>query len=189
MIPLKTYQQPSSFISIAKPNQIHTVSLQHKFLSLTFPSTSPPPKFPLKLKPTFSLFSRSFPLLRVSKIGVQICSNEEHEGEEDKPELHDLSPNGPVYQKTLQLVECSMFAALTGLVYFLSNSLAIEVCQFQYKNWIFSFYIGLIKKVEWWVCFFLLKLVSFTKNWIFNWLRKYNTGFFFFCFMGWELVS
>ncbi|KFK44559.1 hypothetical protein AALP_AA1G272700 [Arabis alpina] len=31
-----------------------------------------------------------------------------------------------VYQKTLRLVECAMFAAVTGLVYFLSNSLAIE---------------------------------------------------------------
>lgn len=41
-------------------------------------------------------------------------------------EVKDLSPEGEVYQKTLQLVECSMFAALTGLVYFLSNALAIE---------------------------------------------------------------
>lgn len=31
-----------------------------------------------------------------------------------------------VYKKTLRLVECAMFAAVTGLVYFLSNSLAIE---------------------------------------------------------------
>lgn len=34
--------------------------------------------------------------------------------------------NGDVYQKTLRLVECSMFAALGGLVYILSSSLAIE---------------------------------------------------------------
>jgi hypothetical protein len=30
--------------------------------------------------------------------------------------------------KTRQLVECAMFAAVAGLAYFLSNSLAIEVC-------------------------------------------------------------
>ena len=35
--------------------------------------------------------------------------------------------NGDVYQKTLRLVECSMFAALGGLTYILSSSLAIEV--------------------------------------------------------------
>ncbi|XP_048135387.1 uncharacterized protein LOC115754962 isoform X2 [Rhodamnia argentea] len=39
----------------------------------------------------------------------------------------DLSVDGVVYQNTLRLVECSMFAALSGLVYFLSNSLSIEV--------------------------------------------------------------
>ncbi|KAI7732815.1 hypothetical protein M8C21_014061 [Ambrosia artemisiifolia] len=34
--------------------------------------------------------------------------------------------NGDVYQKTLRLVECAMFAALGGLTYILSSSLAIE---------------------------------------------------------------
>nr|GEU30623.1 hypothetical protein [Tanacetum cinerariifolium] len=34
--------------------------------------------------------------------------------------------NGDVYQKTLRLVECSMFAALGVLTYILSSSLAIE---------------------------------------------------------------
>ncbi|KAL0556515.1 hypothetical protein IC582_005029 [Cucumis melo] len=41
-------------------------------------------------------------------------------------DLDDLSENGVVYKKTLAMVECSMFAALNGLVYFLSNSLALE---------------------------------------------------------------
>ncbi|XP_004487399.1 uncharacterized protein [Cicer arietinum] len=116
MIPLKTHHQPSSsffFSSISKPNTLHTISLQPHFLSLP---QSPPLKFPLKFKPL--PFSPSLPLQRVSKIELSICSNDE--------EFQDLSPKGEVYQKTLQLVECSMFAALTGLVYFLSNSLAIE---------------------------------------------------------------
>lgn len=38
----------------------------------------------------------------------------------------DLAIDGAVYQKTLRLVECSMFAAVSGLAYFLSTSLSIE---------------------------------------------------------------
>ncbi|XP_020224791.1 LOW QUALITY PROTEIN: uncharacterized protein LOC109806715 [Cajanus cajan] len=113
MIPLKTHpHSPFFFLSSAKSNPLH-FSLQS--LSLSLPS----------LKPPLSLSSN---LLRVSNFGGPVCRTK-HNEEEDKGvslELHDLSPNGAVYQKTLQLVECSMFAALTGLVYFLSNSLAIE---------------------------------------------------------------
>ncbi|CAI8594083.1 unnamed protein product [Vicia faba] len=113
MIPLKTHQHHSSFFSISKPNPLHTFSLQPHILSLP---PSPPQKLPLKLKP--QPLSLSFPIQRVSNIELPLFSNDE--------QLQDLSPKGQVYQKTLQLVECSMFAALTGLVYFLSNSLAIE---------------------------------------------------------------
>ncbi|KAK2366271.1 hypothetical protein QL285_079670 [Trifolium repens] len=129
MIPLKTYQHHSSFFfsSISKPNPLHTFSLQPQFLSL---SSSPPLKFPLKLKPPL------FPLQRVSNIELSISSNDE--------KLQDLSPKGEVYQKTLQLVECSMFAALTGLVYFLSSSLAIE----NYFNLFFSLPI-VISSMRW----------------------------------------
>ncbi|GMN38889.1 hypothetical protein TIFTF001_008120 [Ficus carica] len=62
---------------------------------------------------------------RASETETWIFRNEEGDGESSS-ELDDLSPDGAVYRKTLALVECSMFAALTGLVYFLSNSLAIE---------------------------------------------------------------
>ncbi|OIW02229.1 hypothetical protein TanjilG_23937 [Lupinus angustifolius] len=113
MIPLTTNQH-SFFLSISKPTPL---SFHPHFLQLKSP---------------FSFFSLSSPtdsnLVRVSNFEVSVF-NSDHEEEKDKGvsiELHDLSPNGPVYQKTLQLVECSMFAALTGLVYFLSNSLAIE---------------------------------------------------------------
>ncbi|KAI3885208.1 hypothetical protein MKW98_002600 [Papaver atlanticum] len=41
-------------------------------------------------------------------------------------QLDDLAIDGVVYNKTLRLVESSMFAAVAGLAYFLSNSLAIE---------------------------------------------------------------
>ncbi|EPS74596.1 hypothetical protein M569_00157, partial [Genlisea aurea] len=37
-----------------------------------------------------------------------------------------LAEDGEVYRKTLRLVECSMFAAVSGLAFLLSNSLAIE---------------------------------------------------------------
>ncbi|KAF8407884.1 hypothetical protein HHK36_007022 [Tetracentron sinense] len=41
-------------------------------------------------------------------------------------EFEDIATDGAVYKETLRLVECSMFAAVSGLAYFLSNSLAIE---------------------------------------------------------------
>ncbi|KAF6169063.1 hypothetical protein GIB67_038560 [Kingdonia uniflora] len=57
-------------------------------------------------------------------------SNEEPQSwgvTESKGELEvDLATDGDVYRNTLRLVECSMFAAVSGLAYFLSNSLAIE---------------------------------------------------------------
>ncbi|CAK9149292.1 unnamed protein product [Ilex paraguariensis] len=63
----------------------------------------------------------------VSRTEAPIWSNE---GEEKPADVlmgfEDLAPEGEVYQKTLRLVECSMFAAVSGLAYFLSNSLAIE---------------------------------------------------------------
>ncbi|XP_027151083.1 uncharacterized protein LOC113751316 isoform X2 [Coffea eugenioides] len=48
------------------------------------------------------------------------------EDERDNFELEYLAPDGEVYQKTLRLVECAMFSAVSGLTYLLSNSLAIE---------------------------------------------------------------
>lgn len=58
-------------------------------------------------------------VVRVSSIGeAGIRGNEEE----------DFTSEGEAYKKTLRLVECSMFAALGGLAYILSSSLAIEVC-------------------------------------------------------------
>ncbi|KAL6573637.1 hypothetical protein OROHE_002096 [Orobanche hederae] len=39
-----------------------------------------------------------------------------------------LAEDGEIYQKTLRLVECAMFAAVSALAFLLSNSLAIEKC-------------------------------------------------------------
>ncbi|KAL5123516.1 hypothetical protein HKD37_02G004093 [Glycine soja] len=114
MIPLKTHPHSPFIFSVSKTNPLYFSLLPTSISLLSL--KQPPP-------------SLSSNFLRVSNVGVSVCRTEHHEEEEDKGvslELHDLSPNGEVYQKTLQLVECSMFAALTGLVYFLSNSLAIE---------------------------------------------------------------
>ncbi|XP_011020755.1 PREDICTED: uncharacterized protein LOC105123010 isoform X2 [Populus euphratica] len=79
------------------------------------------------IRPTFKIFT-------VSRIEAPFFDNNKEDEEEDEErnsatiltELEDLAPDGVVYQNTLRLVECSMFAAVTGLVYFLSNSLSIE---------------------------------------------------------------
>ncbi|KAL0790275.1 hypothetical protein Bca101_006521 [Brassica carinata] len=74
-------------------------------------------------RPRISLVSTSnrscFALSSVSRASF---SGNREDGEKEEAEEGDEL----VYQKTLRLVECAMFAAVTGLVYFLSNSLAIE---------------------------------------------------------------
>nr|XP_043607819.1 uncharacterized protein LOC122579668 [Erigeron canadensis]XP_043607820.1 uncharacterized protein LOC122579668 [Erigeron canadensis]XP_043607821.1 uncharacterized protein LOC122579668 [Erigeron canadensis]XP_043607822.1 uncharacterized protein LOC122579668 [Erigeron canadensis] len=63
--------------------------------------------------------------VKVSEMGAPLWTQKDDE-EENMRSSDDLTMNGDVYQKTLRLVECSMFAALGGLVYILSSSLAIE---------------------------------------------------------------
>ncbi|KAF8088751.1 hypothetical protein N665_0530s0007 [Sinapis alba] len=77
-------------------------------------------------RPRISLVSTSnrssFALSSISSTRASISGNQYDEKKEEEAEEGDEV----VYQKTLRLVECAMFAAVTGLVYFLSNSLAIE---------------------------------------------------------------
>ncbi|KAM7271055.1 hypothetical protein ACFE04_030269 [Oxalis oulophora] len=89
-------------------------------------SSLPPPNFS---KPHFT----KLPLSTTKRLITSKASNfsyqhadKEEESNTHVSEFEDLAPNGVVYQNTLKLVECSMFAAVTGLVYFLSNSLNIE---------------------------------------------------------------
>jgi hypothetical protein len=49
-------------------------------------------------------------------------------GELQRGQVDDDEDLSEALDKTRQLVECAMFAAVAGLAYFLSNSLAIEVC-------------------------------------------------------------
>ncbi|ANM58903.1 membrane protein [Arabidopsis thaliana] len=60
--------------------------------------------------------------------GASLYNNQEDGKKEESERNYASTKEGDevVYQKTLRLVECAMFAAVTGLVYFLSNSLAIE---------------------------------------------------------------
>ncbi|XP_021815091.1 uncharacterized protein LOC110757701 [Prunus avium] len=125
MVPLQIHHlTPSFFISQTTP--LHSSLPLPHLISPTSRRT----KISLKPNP-FSfppilLSNPTFKFLRASASQASSFSTNEEESTEISPELEDLSPDGVVYKKTLALVECSMFAALTGLVYFLSNSLAIE---------------------------------------------------------------
>lgn len=82
-----------------------------------------------------------FPLPRSSNLLFQFhprvsigeagkCADRELGGENsDLADFDDLGDGSEVFKKTLQLVECAMFASVAGLAYFLSNSLAVEVAR------------------------------------------------------------
>ncbi|KAI4386437.1 hypothetical protein MLD38_004368 [Melastoma candidum] len=85
--------------------------------------------------PSYPAHELKFKNVGISRVGSGIVGSEKggildgfevefDDGVEEEEE--DLSVGGEVYRSTLRLVECSMFAALSGLVYFLSNSLNIE---------------------------------------------------------------
>ena len=100
------------------------ISSTLRLISFQSPSLSFPSSFVSKSSAKSTRFSSSL---------VQVYS---YEGQNSitLSDLDDLSENGVVYKKTLAMVECSMFAALNGLVYFLSNSLALEVCNSQFQR-------------------------------------------------------
>lgn len=72
--------------------------------------------------------------------------------DKDEEEIEDfeeyLAVDGQVYQKTLRLVECAMFAAVSALAFLLSNSLAIEVFIFR----LISNSDNLTKPYAIWIC-------------------------------------
>ncbi|KAI4381410.1 hypothetical protein MLD38_007481 [Melastoma candidum] len=84
--------------------------------------------------PFYLTHKLKFKDLGVPRIGSGIVGSEKGgimegiavEFDDGVGEEEGLSVGGEVYRSTLRLVECSMFAALSGLVYFLSNSLNIE---------------------------------------------------------------
>lgn len=119
---------------------MNLLNIHHQPFFFHIPRTVPThqPKFPLKFSssssPLFhslSVSKASFRLSNISNVEASIINYKEEKEAMDftdsLSEFDDLAPDGDVYLKTLRLVECSMFAAVTGLVYFLSNSLSIEV--------------------------------------------------------------
>ncbi|XP_016473170.1 uncharacterized protein LOC107795101 isoform X1 [Nicotiana tabacum] len=64
--------------------------------------------------------------VRASAVKIQSLSDKEEENLKNSEEYEYLAADGVVYKKTLRLVEGAMFAAVSGLAYLLSNSLAIE---------------------------------------------------------------
>ncbi|KAL8533507.1 hypothetical protein ACS0TY_009781 [Phlomoides rotata] len=93
---------------------------------------------PSYARPLFSL-SKNVRVVQVSAAIPFSIDKEESEDFEDY-----LAEDGEVYQKTLRLVECAMFAAVSALAFILSNSLAIE---------------------KYFACFFALPIVLSTMRW------------------------
>ncbi|KAJ4879761.1 Uncharacterized protein Rs2_36815 [Raphanus sativus] len=102
--------------------QFYRFATTHSFASSSSSSSSLLSLSPQR--PRISLLSTSnrtsFALSSISSTRASFSGNQEDDGKREE------SGDELVYQKTLRLVECAMFAAVTGLVYFLSNSLAIE---------------------------------------------------------------
>ncbi|KAK1381007.1 hypothetical protein POM88_027751 [Heracleum sosnowskyi] len=109
------YHTPSLSPSLSSLSPLHFLSLNplHQIPNL---SLSNPPHF-----------STSKPNLRLKNVRVSSFGEAKYTENFKKIfDYNDLTVDGEVYNKTLRLVECSMFAALGGLAYILSSSLAIE---------------------------------------------------------------
>ncbi|XP_057481470.1 uncharacterized protein LOC130768432 isoform X1 [Actinidia eriantha] len=130
---------------ISQPTPPHPSLSPPYFLSLPI---SPTPHGRLSASTVYLIppnsFSRrklfKFRNPRGSRVEAQVWSGEEEQRKFDASTDHEEA----VYQKTLRLVECSMFAAVSGLAYFLSNSLAIE----GYFGWFFALPI-VISSMRW----------------------------------------
>ncbi|CAA7036327.1 unnamed protein product [Microthlaspi erraticum] len=105
--------------------QFHRFATTHSFAS----SPSSPLSISLQ-RPRISLVTTSnrssFALSSFSSSSRASISSNQENGKKEEAYVSAEERDEVVYQKTLRLVECAMFAAVTGLVYFLSNSLAIE---------------------------------------------------------------
>ncbi|XP_058183567.1 uncharacterized protein LOC131301362 isoform X1 [Rhododendron vialii] len=127
-IPNCHHQPPFLFISkntlLSSPHFLSLPVSPTPHVPLSASTLSPfPPNLISISKPQLPSFKHS----RVSKVSAQVWSNEDKKNSDDTVELgEDLAIDGAVFQKTLRLVECSMFAAVGGLAYFLSTSLSIE---------------------------------------------------------------
>ncbi|KAK4410383.1 hypothetical protein Sango_0111300 [Sesamum angolense] len=94
---------------------------------------------------------------KTSKVNNAVTSFSIDKNEEEETEDFEeyLAEDGEVYQKTLRLVECAMFAAVSGLAFLLSNSLAIESLMFMCDCFPHKYF----------ACFFALPIVLSTMRW------------------------
>ncbi|CAI0552707.1 unnamed protein product, partial [Linum tenue] len=114
--------------------RIHIDQLtHHRHFSavIQFPSTQRSSLVSSSTISSLSLSKPTFRFSRIPRINASVVDGKGAERQEEGfsnhgTEMDYLAPDGDVYLNTLRLVECSMFAAVTGLVYFLSNSLSIE---------------------------------------------------------------
>ncbi|CAN4121955.1 unnamed protein product [Withania somnifera] len=109
------------FSSVSGNSSPHSSLAPRHFL---FFPTHKPKKNSLTLNYFLETFKQKN--VRASTIKFQTWSSKEEENSEDSEDYEYLAPDGVVYNKTLRLVEGAMFAAVSGLAYLLSNSLAIE---------------------------------------------------------------
>ncbi|KAK4785901.1 hypothetical protein SAY86_002590 [Trapa natans] len=112
---------------------------------LSLPNYPIPPKFPSRRNLSHSpiLFRIPSSIVHLGQPRARVDEKEEAFADSLELQEEDLSGSSTVYRNTLRLVECSMFSATAGLIYFLSNSLSIEVRD--YSNWycgLLSIFIG-----------------------------------------------
>lgn len=91
----------------------------HRPLPSLFPVSIPSiPSIPIL--PSSTSTSRAYATQPERRLSSSIHCNSHNDS-------HSHSDRGDeAFQKTLRLVECAMFASVSGLAYFLSNSLSIE---------------------------------------------------------------
>ncbi|KAJ8760533.1 hypothetical protein K2173_015200 [Erythroxylum novogranatense] len=122
-----THQRSPQIFHFSSTNPLRSV-----FKVSNFPTKKTTLSSPALL--SLSLCTPTFKFCCISKIGASFIDGNEDVGrnyggvgvEKELNEYEDLVTDTVVYRNTLRLVECSMFAAVTGLLYFLSNSLSIE---------------------------------------------------------------
>lgn len=90
---------------------------------LFFPVRQPKLKKLGSFGTSYDFFSRSSRCVNLDHVNP-FSINKDGEINEEFEEY--LAEDGQAYQKTLRLVECAMFAAISGLAFLLSNSLGIE---------------------------------------------------------------
>ncbi|KAL0424822.1 UNVERIFIED_CONTAM: hypothetical protein Sradi_1017000 [Sesamum radiatum] len=121
----------------------HHLKLRQSSLFLFFPLHEQSLKLSASCATPLYSFAKYAKTSKVNNAATSFSIDKNEEEETEDFEEY-LAEDGEVYQKTLRLVECAMFAAVSGLAFLLSNSLAIE---------------------KYFACFFALPIVLSTMRW------------------------